>query len=111
MQKLHQGDIVWLNFDPQAGHEEGKRGPALIISGDSALALIKGLAVVCPITSHSHRFPTHVALDERTKTQGLILCEQCKPLDLRCFYFGISICAVRWGPRFHMTKLNRSPSQ
>lgn len=82
MQKLHQGDIVWLNFDPQAGHEEGKRRPALIISGDSALALIKGLAVVCPITSHSHRFPTHVALDERTKTQELILCEQCKSLDL-----------------------------
>ena len=64
MQKLHQGDIVWLNFDPQAGHEGGR------------------LAVVCPITSHSHRFPTHVALDERTKTQGLILCEQCKSLDL-----------------------------
>lgn len=82
MQKFHQGDIIWLNFDPQAGHEESKRRPALIVSGDSALSLIKGLAVVCPITSHSHRFPTHAALDERTKTQGLILCEQCKSLDL-----------------------------
>lgn len=82
MQKFHQGDIIWLDFDPQAGHEEGKRHPALIVSGNSALTLIKGLAVVCPITSHSHRFPTHVALDERTKTQGLILCEQFKSLDL-----------------------------
>lgn len=82
MQKFHQGDIIWLDFDPQAGHEESKRRPALIVSGDSALTLIKGLAVVCPVTSHSHRFPTHVALDERTATQGLILCEQCKSLDL-----------------------------
>lgn len=82
MQKFHQGDIIWLNFDPQAGHEESKRHPALIVSGNSALTLISGLAMVCPITSHSRDFPTHVALDARTKTQGLILCEQCKASDL-----------------------------
>lgn len=82
MQQLHQGDIVWLSFDPQTGHEESKRRPALIISGNSALSLIKGIAMVCPITSHSHQFPTHVSLDGRTKTQGLILCEQAKSLDL-----------------------------
>lgn len=38
--------------------------------------------MVSPITSHSREFPTHIALDERTETQGLILCEQTKSLDL-----------------------------
>lgn len=82
MRSFRQGDIVWLDFDPQAGHEEGKRRPAIIVSGNDALTLIKSLALVCPVTSHSRPFPTHVALDNRTKTSGLILCEQVKALDL-----------------------------
>ena len=82
MRSFRQGDIIWLDFDPQAGHEEGKRRPAIIASGNDALTLIKSLALVCPITSHSRPFPTHVALDDRTKTRGLILCEQVKALDL-----------------------------
>lgn len=85
MQNFHQGSIIWLSFDPQTGHEESKRRPALIISGNSALSLIKGIAMVCPITSHSREFPTHVLLDERTKTQGFILCEQAKSLDLNAW--------------------------
>lgn len=82
MQKFHQGDIIWLNLDPQAGHEESKRRPVLVVSGDYALSRIKPVAFVSPISSHSREFPTHVALDERTATQGLILCEQTKSLDL-----------------------------
>ena len=82
MRKLEQGDIIWIDFDPQAGHEESKRRPALVVSGQEALALIKGLALICPISSHSRPFPTHVSLDERTNTSGLILCEQVKALDI-----------------------------
>lgn len=82
MRSFKQGDIIWLDFDLQAGHEEGKRRPAVIVSRNDALTLIKSLALVCPVTSHSRPFPTHVALDERTKTSGLILCEQVKALDL-----------------------------
>lgn len=82
MDVFHQGDIIWLDFDPQAGHEEGKRRPAIIISGNDALKLIKPLAIVCPITSHSREFPTHISLDERTNIRGLVLCEQVKSLDL-----------------------------
>lgn len=82
MQSFKQGDIIWLDFDPQAGHEEGKRRPAIVVSGNDALALIKSIALVCPVTSRSRPFPTHIALDERTKTRGLILCEQVKALDL-----------------------------
>jgi len=82
MHKLEQGDIIWLDFDPQAGHEENKRRPALVVSGQEALSLIKTLALVCPISSHSRPFPTHIALDSQTKTSGLILCEQVKALDV-----------------------------
>lgn len=81
--KLQQGDIVWLDFDPQAGHEQGKRRPALIVSGNDALTLIRGLALVCPISGSARDFPTHVALDERTGTSGLVMCEQVKTLDIQ----------------------------
>lgn len=82
MEKIEQGDIIWINFDPQAGHEESKRRPALVVSGQEALSLIRGLALVCPISSHSRPFPTYVVLDNRTKITGLILCEQVKSLDI-----------------------------
>lgn len=82
MKTLHQGDIIWLDFDPQAGHEQGKRRPAMIVSGQDALSLIKPLAMVCPITSTTRDFPTHVSLDSRTTTRGTVLCEQVKALDL-----------------------------
>lgn len=80
--RFHQGDIVWLDFDPHAGHEEGKRRPAIIVSGNDALARIKPLAFVSPITSAMSKYPTHVGLDSQTKTRGTILCEQTKALDL-----------------------------
>ncbi len=82
MPNLEQGDIIWLDFDPQTGHEESKRRPALVVSGQEALSLIKNLALVCPISTHSRPFPTHVTLDSRTKTEGMILCEQVKALDI-----------------------------
>ena len=82
MEKIELGDIIWINFDPQAGHEESKRRPALVVSGQEALSLIRGLALVCPISSHSRPFQTHVVLDNRTKITGLILCEQVKSLDI-----------------------------
>lgn len=82
MCRLEQGDIIWIDFDPQAGHEERKRRPALVVSGQEALTLIKGLALVCPISSNSRPFPTHVRLDNRTNVSGLILCEQVKALDI-----------------------------
>ena len=81
-QKYKQGDIVWLDCDPKAGHEQGKRRPAVIVSGNSALNLIQSLAFVCPISSSTRDFPTHVVLDDRTETQGQIMCEQTKALDL-----------------------------
>ena len=77
-----QGDIVTLNFTPQAGHEQAGRRPALVVS-NSSFHRYTGLAIFCPITNQIKNYPLHVKLDERTRTTGEILCEQVKSLDFR----------------------------
>ncbi|MCF8010951.1 MAG: type II toxin-antitoxin system PemK/MazF family toxin [Clostridiales bacterium] len=77
----HQGDIVLLEFNPQTGHEQKGRRPALVASNNTFNHFTR-LAVVCPITNTNKNFPLHVPLDERTKTSGAIMCEQAKSLDI-----------------------------
>ncbi|NLI11809.1 type II toxin-antitoxin system PemK/MazF family toxin [Pelotomaculum propionicicum] len=76
-----QGDIITLEFDPQAGHEQKGRRPALVVSNNTFNSFTK-IAVVCPITNTNRGFPLHVPLDERTATTGVIMCEQVKALDV-----------------------------
>ncbi|KKM10748.1 toxin MazF [Clostridiales bacterium PH28_bin88] len=76
-----QGDIVFLEFDPQAGHEQKGTRPALVVSNNSYNKFTK-IAMVCPITNTNRDFPLHIELDERTKTTGVIICEQVKALDI-----------------------------
>lgn len=79
-----QGDIVWISLNPQAGHEQAGRRPALIVWGNDALKHVPGLAQVCPISNTDNGFPLHVPLDEGSScTTGFVLCEQSKVLDLR----------------------------
>ena len=76
-----QGDIILLEFDPQTGHEQKGRRPAIVVSNRSFNQFTK-IAVVCPITNTNRQFPLHVPLDQRTKTSGVIMCEQAKSLDI-----------------------------
>jgi len=76
-----QGDIVFTNFSPQMGHEQAGRRPAVVISNNTFNEKT-GLAVVCPITSREVCSPLHVRLSGNTQTQGTILCDQIKTLDL-----------------------------
>jgi len=76
-----QGDIIYLEFDPQAGHEQSGRRPALVVSNNFFNNFV-GLAMVCPITNTNKGFPLHVQLDERTHTTGVIMCDQSKTLDI-----------------------------
>jgi len=76
-----QGDIVLLDFDPQAGHEQKGKRPALVVSNNT-YNRFTNLALVCPVTKSTREFPLHVELDDRTKTTGVILCEQVKALDV-----------------------------
>lgn len=76
-----QGDIITIEFDPQAGHEQKGRRPAIVVSNNTFNRFTK-MALVCPITNTNRGFPLHVALDVRTTTTGVILCEQVKSLDI-----------------------------
>lgn len=78
---VKQGDIIKLNFNPQAGHEQSGYRPAVVLSNDF-FNQKTNLAIVCPITNTNNRFPLHIPLDERTQTTGVILCEHIKALDL-----------------------------
>jgi mRNA interferase MazF len=74
-----KGDIVWLQFDPQAGHEQAGRRPALTISPKSYNQKT-GLGIFCPITSHEKGYPFEVKI-MISKIQGVILVDQIKSLD------------------------------
>lgn len=82
MVNYKQGDIIIMDFNPQSGHEQKGRRPALVLSND-VLNQHSSLALVCPITNTNKKHPFHVELDERTQTTGVILCDQAKMLDLQ----------------------------
>ena len=74
------GDIVWLSFNPQSGHEQSGRRPALVISP----LVYNGktnLAIFCPITSQVKDYPFEVKLSEDLEISGVILSDQIKNLD------------------------------
>jgi mRNA interferase MazF len=73
------GDIVWLDFDPQAGREQGRRRPALVLT-DSTYNRASGLAVVCPLTSRRKPYPFSLPLIV-DKVEGAILVDHLKSMD------------------------------
>lgn len=74
-----QGDIVILNFDPQSGHEQKGRRPAMIIS-NKIFNQHLGLAFACPITNTKRDFPFHIEVKSENIT-GFIMGEQMKSID------------------------------
>ena len=75
-----KGDFVVLTFDPQSGHEQKGRRPALVIS-NTLFNRHTGLAMVCPITNTFHKFPFHVGLPAESKLTGYVMVEQIKSVD------------------------------
>lgn len=74
-----RGDIVWLTFDPQAGHERAGHRPALVLS-PAAYNGRRGLMLCCPITSQIKGYPFEVLI-AATGTEGVVLSDQIKCLD------------------------------
>lgn len=74
------GDLVWLTFDPQAGHEQRRRRPALILSPRTYNAKAR-LAVACPITSQVKGYPFEVPLAADGTIVGVVLADHIKNLD------------------------------
>jgi mRNA interferase MazF len=77
-----RGDLVWLDFDPQAGHEQAGRRPALILSPDAYNRKV-GLVLLCPITTQVKGYPFEVALPPELGIHGVVLADQVKSLDWR----------------------------
>ena len=77
-----RGDVVWVSFHPQAGHEQAGRRPALVLSPASYNGKV-GLAVLCPITSQVKGYPFEVAIPAGLAVSGVILADQVKNLDWR----------------------------
>ncbi len=77
------GDIIWADFDPQKGHEQRGRRPALVVWGNDALELIPMMSQVCAISNTDNGFPLHVPLTgECAETTGYVFCEQSRVFDL-----------------------------
>ncbi len=77
-----RGDVVWLTFNPQAGHEQAGRRPAVVLSPAAYNAKV-GLALFCPITTRVKGYPFEVALPEGFPVGGVILADQVRSLDWR----------------------------
>ena len=77
-----QGDLVVLSFDPQAGHEQTGRRPAIVVSVDHFNRGTR-LAICCPITNTRRKTPLHVQLPEDSGLSGYVMCEQVKAIDFR----------------------------
>ncbi len=75
-----KGDIVWLKFSPQVGHEQAGQRPALCVSPLSDNKKV-GLGVFCPITSQIKGYPFEVKLPHNIKVNGVVLSDQIKSLD------------------------------
>src|SRR5215475_3612631 len=75
-----RGDLVWLQFNPQAGHEQAGHRPALVVS-PSSYNRRAGLAVCCPVTSKVKGHPFEVLLPTGLEVEGVILTDHLKSLD------------------------------
>ena len=75
-----RGDIVWLEFSPQAGHEHAGRRPALVLSPITYNAA-SGLALVCPITSRVKGYPFEVPLGSGLGVSGVVLADAVRSVD------------------------------
>ena len=77
-----RGEVVWITLNPQAGHEQAGRRPALVLSPSAYNGKI-GLAILCPITSQTKGYPFEVAIPSGSKLAGVVLADQVKNLDWR----------------------------
>jgi mRNA interferase MazF len=74
------GDLIWLTFDPQAGHEQAGRRPALVLS-PQPYNQRSGLALICPVTGQIKGYPFEVRVPAGCGVSGAILADHVKSVD------------------------------
>jgi len=77
-----RGDAIWINFNPQAGHEQAGRRPAIVLSPRSYNGKV-GLCLLCPITNQVKGYPFEVIVPAGLGVTGVVLSDQAKSLDWR----------------------------
>ena len=77
-----RGDVVWITLNPQAGHEQAGRRPAVVLSPASYNVKV-GLAILCPLTNQVKGYPFEVIVPKGLSLTGAILADQVKSLDWR----------------------------
>ena len=77
-----KGDFVALTFDPQSGHEQRGRRPALVVSND-LFNKHTGLCIACPVTNSRRDYPFHVTIPDDCEVIGVVMVEQVKSIDFR----------------------------
>ncbi|MCF6319315.1 MAG: type II toxin-antitoxin system PemK/MazF family toxin [Proteobacteria bacterium] len=77
-----KGDFVVVNFNPQSGHEQKGRRPALVVS-NKLFNQATGMAMVCPITNTSRKIPFHVRVNDKSSLTGFVMVEQMKSIDYK----------------------------
>lgn len=75
-----KGDLIALSFNPQSGHEQEGRRPALVVS-NTLFNQKAGLAIVCPITRTDRKYPFHVKISEASTLNGFVMVDQVKSVD------------------------------
>ena len=77
-----KGDFVALTFDPQSGHEQRGRRPALVVSND-LFNKHTGLCIACPVSDSRRDYPFHVTIPDDCDVTGVVMVEQVKSIDFR----------------------------
>ena len=77
-----RGDAIWIDLNPQAGHEQSGRRPAIVLSPQSYNGKV-GLCLLCPITNKIKGYPFEVLIPAGSAVTGVVLSDQAKSLDWR----------------------------
>jgi mRNA interferase MazF len=77
-----RGDVVWISLNPQAGHEQAERRPALVLSPAAYNGKV-GLAILCPVISQVKGYPFEVLIPDGLTAKGAVLADEVKSLDWR----------------------------
>ncbi len=77
-----KGDFIAVSFDPQSGHEQKGRRPALVVS-NTLFNEKTGLAMACPLTTTDRGYPFHVPVLKDQSLTGFVMVEQIKSIDYR----------------------------
>ena len=77
-----KGDFISVSFDPQSGHEQKGRRPAIVIS-NFLFNKATGMAMVCPITNTNRQIPFHLSVPKSSSLTGFVMVEQVKSIDYK----------------------------